>query len=156
MVGFSVTSGAAFAVGSTAKTILNLIAGSSNPPVITEFGISFDSTSVGSPVLLELCTSTQGAAGTPGTIGTVKMVRGYPSYSPVTTAAGQYSAEPTTLTPVKQWLIQPYGGLLVIQYPLGREVQGQITAATDSKGLAWRVSIPAGATNARAYIEWEE
>lgn len=154
--GFSVTSGAAFAVGATAKTLLNLIAGSSNPPIVTEFGISFDATASGTPVLVELCSSTQGAAGTPGTIGTPSQLRGYPAFSPITTAAGQYSAEPTTLVPFRQWLVQPFGGLLVIQYPLGREPAGQITAATAMKGIAIRCSASAGTPNVRGYIEWEE
>ncbi len=156
MAGFAVTSGAAFAVGTGGKTLLNVIAGSTNPPTITEFGISFDGVTASAvPALVELCSSTQAGAGTPGTIGTIKMIRGYPSYTPITSVSGQYTAEPTTLTAIKQWYVPAYMGLLVIQFPLGREVLGQISASTDMKGIALRVSAPA-AVNARAYVEWEE
>ena len=153
---FSITSGGAFAVASTGKTLLNVIAGSTNPPIITEFSVSFDGvTSNAVPALVELCSSTQGAAGTTGTIGTAKMIRGYPSFTPVTTVSGQYSAEPTTLTAIKQWYVPAFMGLLVVQWPLGREAQGQISASTDMKAVAIRVSAPA-AVNARGYVEWEE
>lgn len=155
-MGFAVTSGAAFAVSSGAKTLLNVISGSTNPPVVVEFGISFDgTTATATPALLEMCSSTQATAGTTGTIGTVKQIRGYPSWAPITTVAGQYSVEPTTLTPVKQWRIPAFMGSFVIQWPLGREPQGQISASTDMKGIAFRVSAPAS-VNAVAYVEWEE
>lgn len=155
--GFSVTSGANFAVGATAKTILNVISGTDSPPVICEFGISFDVISgAAAVVLLEMCSSTQGAAGTTGTIGTIVALRGYPSYTPRTTVAGQYSVEPTTLTAIKQWWIRPDQGPFVIQWPLNREPMGMITAATAMKGIAFRISAASGTPNARAYLEFEE
>lgn len=154
--GFRVSSGAAFAVTSGAKTLLNLIAGTSNPPTLTAFSLSFDGvTATAVPVLVELCASTQGAAGTPGTIGTVKQVREMPSWTPISTVSGQYSAEPTTLTPVSHWYVPAFMGMADWQLPLGREIKGVVTAATDFKGIAFRVSAPA-AVNARGYLEWEE
>lgn len=154
--GFSVTTGAAFAVTSGAKTILNLVAGSTNPPTVVEFSLSFDGvTSTAVPVLVEVCSSTQATAGTAGSIGTIKQVRGYPSWTPLTAPAGQYSAEPTTLTAIRQWYVPAFMGMADWQLPLGRELQGLITASTDMKGIAFRVSAPA-AVNARGYCEWEE
>ena len=154
--GFTVSSGAAFAVTSGAKTLLNVISGTTNPPIITEFSVSFDGvTATAVPALVEMCSSTQGAAGTPGTIGTVSQIRGYPSFTPVTTVSGQYTAEPTTLVVIKQWLVAAFMGTLVVQWPLGREAQGIVTAATAMKGIAFRVSAPA-AVNCRGYVEWEE
>lgn len=155
--GFSVTSGGNFALGSTAKTVLNLITGSDSPPVICEFGISFDVISgAAAVVLLEMCSSTQGAAGTTGTIGTVTAVRGYPGYTARSTVAGQYSGEPTTLVAIKQWWIRPDQGPFVIQWPLNREPMGLLTAATAMKGIAFRASTASGAPNCRAYMEFEE
>lgn len=154
--GFRVTTGGAFAVTSGAKTLINLVAGSTNPPILTEFSCSFDGVSSSAvPVLVELCTSTQATAGTAGSIGTLKQVRGTPAWAPITAPAGQYSAEPTVLTPVSQWFVPAYMGMADWAMPLGREIQGIVTASTDLKGIAIRVSAPA-AVNARGYVEWEE
>lgn len=155
-VAFSVTSGAAFAVATTAKTLLYLKAGSTNPAVISAFGISFDGVTASAvPALVEMCSSTGATAGTAGSIGTVKMIRGFPSWSPINTVSGQYSAEPGTLTPIQQWLVPAFMGSMMIQWPLGREPQLQTASATDMLGIAFRVSAPA-AVNARAFLEWEE
>lgn len=154
--GFRVSSGAAFAVTSGAKTLLNLIAGTTNPPTLTAFSLSFDGvTATAVPVLVELCSSTQAGAGTPGTIGTVKQVREMPAWTPVSTVAGQYSAEPTVLTPVSHWYVPAFMGMADWQLPLGREIKAVVTAAADFKAIAFRVSAPA-AVNARGYLEWEE
>lgn len=154
--GFACTSGAAFAVTSGAKTLLNLIASTTNQPIMTEFGVSFDGvTSSAVPALVELCASTQAAAGTTGTVGTVTQIRGYPAYTAVSTVSGQYSAEPTVLTAVKQWYVPAFMGLFTIQSPLGREPWGLGTASTSMKGIAIRVSAPA-AVNARGYLEFDE
>src|SRR5437763_16820217 len=97
--GFSVTTGAAFAVTSGAKTILNLVAGATNPPILTEFSLSFDGVTASAVlVLVELCSSPQGPAGTRGTSGPGNQGRGYPSFTPVTAPVGKYYAGPTTLT----------------------------------------------------------
>lgn len=154
--GFAGTSGGAFAVATTGKTLLKLLSGSTNPPTLVEFGISFDGTTATAvPALVELCAGDETTAGTAGSIGTVKMIRGYPSYTPISTLSGQYSAEPTNLVAIKQWYVPALMGLLVVQFPLGREALGQISATTSMKSICLRVSAPA-AVNARAYFEWEE
>jgi hypothetical protein len=156
--GYACTSGAAaFAVAAGAKTLINLIApAAAAPPVLVEFGVSFDGVTASAvPVLVELCTSTQGAAGTPGTGGTVNQIRGYPAVTAGSTVSAQYTAEPTTLNAVKQWFIPAFMGSLTVQFPLGREPMLLGTAATIMKALALRVSAPA-AVNARGYFEWDE
>jgi hypothetical protein len=155
--GYACTSGAAFAVTAGAKTLINLISGATAaPPVLVEFGVSFDGVTASAvPALVELCSSTQAGAGTPGSIGTITQIRGYAGSSSGVTTAGQYSAEPTVLTAVKQWLVPAFMGSLTIQFPLGREPMGFDTASTAGKGLAIRVSAPA-AVNCRGYIEWDE
>ena len=156
--GFRASTGAAFAVTSGAKTLINLIAGSTSPPILTEFSCSFDGTSsTAVPALVELCSSTQATAGTTGTIGSIVQVRGTngATWTPVTSAAGQYTAEPTTLTVIAQWYVAAYMGMADWQMPLGREVVGNVTASTAMKGIAIRVSAPA-AVNVRGYVEWEE
>lgn len=155
--GYACSSGAAFAVTSGAKTLLNLIApASAAPPVLVEFGISFDGVTASAvPALVELCASTQATAGTGGTVGTITQIRGYGGANAQATVLGQYSAEPTVLTPVKQWFVPAFMGLFTIQFPLGREAIGFDAASTSMKGIALRVSAPA-AVNARGYIEWDE
>lgn len=146
------TTATAFSSG-TAKTIVNLITGTRGL-ILCEFGVSFDGvTASATPVLVELCGSTQGTAGTPGTSPTPFPIRGQDAA--IATAGVDYSAEPTTVTPFKHWLVTPNGGLFVIQFPLGREVLTTIGAASALKGLLLRCNAPA-AVNGRAYMEFEE
>lgn len=105
------------------------------------------------PVTVELCSSTQGAAGT-STAFTPLQCRGWPPAAAVSTAGVNYTAEPTTLVVVKHWYVSPTSGMLV-QMPLGREVAGLITAATGGKGWALRLTAPA-AVNYKCYYEIEE
>ena len=155
--GYACTSGAAFAVTSGAKTLLLLSApASAAPPVLVEFGVSFDGVTASAvPALVELCTSTNATAGTAGSVGTTNQIRGYPAVTAGSVVTGQYSAEPTVLNPVKHWYVPAFMGLLTIQFPLGREPMLLGTASTIMKGLAIRVSAPA-AVNVRGYIEWDE
>ncbi len=137
----------------TAKTLLNLISGSSVVPIPVEFSISFDGVTASAvPVLVEMGYSTQGAAGTPGASPTPTVIRGRGAAS--STAGNNYSAEPTTLTQFKPWLVTPNGGLLVIQFPLGREPQADASGGTN-KALFLRANAPAN-VNSRAYLEFEE
>lgn len=133
----------------TAKTVLNVIAGSNALFRIIEFGVSFDGTSAtAEPVTVELCYSTQGGAGT-STSHTITQTGG-PARNVQATAARNYSAEPTTLTVWKRWLVHPQTGI-VVQFPLGREPEETVTA----DGLCLRLTAPA-AVNCQAYIEFEE
>lgn len=154
--GYTVSSGAAFALsGTVAATIVNVIAGT-RELTITELGVSFDGVTASAvPVLVELCQSTQATAGTPGASPTPAPIRPLAGGAASSCTAGvRYSAEPTVLTPVKQWLVTPNGGLFVLQHPLGRE-PGSNTSASGVKAIALRLTAPAG-VNARAYIEVEE
>lgn len=133
----------------TAKTILNVINAANGLIRLTELAVSFDGTSsTAEPVTVELCSSTQATAGT-STSHTIVQVRG-PTRTVQATAARNYTAEPTTLTVIKRWLVHPQTGLMV-QFPLGREPE-QVTTAD---GLCIRCTAPA-TVNVQAYIEFEE
>ena len=133
----------------TAKTILNVINAANGLIRITEMAVSFDGTSsTAEPVTVELCSSTQATAGT-STSHTIVQTRG-PTRTVQATAARNYTAEPTTLTVIKRWLVHPQTGLFV-QFPLGREPE-QVTTAD---GLCIRCTAPA-AVNVQAYMEFEE
>ncbi len=138
----------------TAKTILNLIAGANQQAIITEFSVSFDGvTASATPVLVELCQSTQAGAGTAGSTPTPALIRGLGTAG--ATTGINYSAEPTVLSVIKHWLVTPNGGLLVIQSPLGRETITNLSGSSTVKAVAVRCTAPA-AVNVRGYIEFEE
>lgn len=137
----------------TAKTLVNLIASANKAPLLCEMSASFDGVTASAvPVLVDLGYSTQAGAGTPGTSPTPTLIRG--RGTAVSTSAVDYSVEPTALTAFKHWFVTPNGGLLVIQYPLGREAQGDLSGGTN-KALFLRANAPA-IVNARAYMEFEE
>jgi hypothetical protein len=133
----------------TAKTILNVIAGSNALVRICEIGVSFDGiSSTDEPVVVELCSSTQATSGTSTSQSPVQM-RG-PTRTVQASGARNYTAEPTVLTVIKRWLVHPQTGIIV-QFPLGREPEQTTTA----DGLCIRCTAPA-AVNAQGYIEFEE
>ena len=157
MIGGTATAGASALAGSTAKTVVLLLAASANQMAITEIGVSFDGVTASAvPVLVELVSGTAGGAGTPrATLASGKQLRGWPAQASATTCGDTYSAEPTTQLVNRKWLVSPNGGLFVEQFPLGREPTGIITAATDAKTWSLRLTAPA-AVNCHAYIEFEE
>lgn len=143
------TNGDIALTAATAKTILNVINAANGLIRITEMAVSFDGTSsTAEPVTVELCSSTQATAGT-STSHTIVQTRG-PTRTVQATAARNYTAEPTTLTVIKRWLVHPQTGLFV-QFPLGREPE-QVTTAD---GLCIRCTAPA-TVNVQAYMEFEE
>ena len=145
------TVGSLALTAATAKTILNLITAANSLTRIVEFSVSFDgATATAVPAVVELCYSTQAGTGTVGTAPTVNQIRG-PTRTVQATAAQGYTAEPTVLTPWKRWLVPVFNGLLVMQFPLGREPEQIVTA----DALALRVTAPA-VVNVSGYIEFEE
>jgi hypothetical protein len=133
----------------TAKTILSFLAAANALIRLVEFGVSFDGTSAtAEPATIELCGSTEGAAGT-STAQTPVQMRG-PTRTVQGSGKRNFTAEPTTLTCWKRWLVHPQTGI-EMQYPLGREPE-QITTAD---AMCLRVTAPA-TLNAQGYMEVEE
>lgn len=146
----------AFALGTGAKTAVNLIASSDVPICLVEFGVSVDAAT--GRCFVELCESTQATAGTAGATTGHKQLRGFTSgdsATPRTTYGREYSAEPTTLTVLKMWRFA-CPGPFVIQSPLSREIESLVSGSTKYKALALRLSVDAGTPNGDAYMEWEE
>ncbi len=144
------TEGAEALAAATAETILNLINAANSLVRLIEFGISFDGvTATAVPVLVELMNSTQATAGTSSS-ATIRQLRG-PTRTVQASAAHSYTVEPTVLTGLREWLVRPDGGLLIIQFPLGREPE-QVTTAD---GFPIRATAPA-IVNVRGYMEFEE
>lgn len=149
MAGYTVqTTGDVALSAATAKTILGVVAGSGITIRVTEFDVSFDGTSsTAEPVTVELCRGDGSTAGT-STSQTPAQVRGA-TRTVQSSGARNYTAEPTSLTVVKRWLVHPQTGRGV-QFPLGRECEH-----TGAGGLFLRLTAPA-TVNAQAFIEFEE
>ena len=91
-------------VAATAKTVVNLISGAADSPLVTELSIGFDGVTASAvPVLVDFGYSTQATAGTPGTSPTPTLIRGRGTAG--STAAVDYSAEPTALTAFILYLV---------------------------------------------------
>lgn len=144
------TNGDIALAAATAKTIMNIINATNGLIRLCEFAVSFDGvTATAEAVTVELCSSTQATAGTT-TSHTIAQCRG-PVRTVQATAARNYTVEPTVLTVLKRWLVTPFAGCLVVQFPLGREPE-QVTTAD---GLCIRCTAPA-IVNVQGYMEFEE
>lgn len=158
MTGGTATAGAVALSAATAKTVLGVAAGSANQPSFTQVSISFDGISAsGVPVLCEMVSGTNATnpPGTASTSVTPKQHRGWPAQSSQATAAYNWTSEPTVLEVYDKMLLTPNGGLIVIQFPMGREPTGIITAATQFKFHGIRLTAPA-AVNCHCVLEHEE
>ena len=154
------TGGSAIALSAaTAKTVMYVNSGANVDCCLSEFAIGFDGVNAAAtPVLVELTQGTKASNSTPGTGSTSftpLQVRGWPVKSAASAAANTCTSEPTVQTSVKQWLLTPNGGLLVMQYPLGKEPSGHNIASTAGLQIALRVTAPA-TVNCRGYMEWDE
>ena len=149
--GYVVNTEAAEALAAaTAETVLNVVNATNGLIRLVEFSISFDGvTATNVPVLVELCSCTQAGAGTSSS-ATITQIRG-PTRTVQATAEHSYSVEPTVITVLKPYLIRPDGGLVVIQFPLGREPEQTVTV----DGLLLRCTAP-DAVNVWAGMEFEE
>lgn len=143
------TNGDIALTAATAKTIMSVINAANGLIRLCELSVSFDGTSGSAePVTVELCSSTEGGAGT-ATSHTIAQIRGA-TRAVQATAKRNFTAEPTTLTVLKRWLVHPQTGI-VVQFPLGREPE-QVTTAD---ALCVRCTAPAN-VNAQGCLEFEE
>lgn len=142
-----------FAATAGAKTVLNVIAGANQPVSIIEWGVSFDGvTGSAVPATVELCQSTQGAAGTSaGSVPAIVQVSGR-SITAQPTSGHNYTVEPTTLTVIEQFFVSQFMGMLVKQYPLAQEPDSDLSGGT-IKALAIRVNVTAN-VNVLAYMRF--
>ena len=153
-VGYVSVLEAAFAATAGAKTALMVIPGANSGILVVEFGISFDGVTASAvPALVELVSSTQAGAGTGTGTPTVTQVRGRVTGGEAPTATGRYSAEPTTLVRHKAWYVTPNNGILVVQFPLGREPETDDSGGT-IKAYGIRVNVSAN-VNVMCYMETE-
>ena len=154
--GYTVTTGtsATALAAATPKTLIDLIAGANTQCILTQYAVSFDGISASAvPVLMEWCQSTQATAGTPGSSPTPTLIRGLGTSG--ATPGINYSIEPTVLTVFDHFFLTPNGGTIVVQFPLGREPQTNLSGSATIKAIALRATAPA-IVNVRASLWWDE
>lgn len=122
---------------------------------LVEFSISFNGTTASqAPILVKLRQIT--ATGT-GTACTEVAVQRTGKTAPQCQAKHTLTVEPTMVATVAlgQWYVHPQGGLLVVQYPLGREPV--ICDGSGSQGLALELTSASGVTpTAACHMTWDE
>lgn len=120
---------------------------------LTGLSVSLNGSSAAQAVQFDLyrVNSLGSPAGSSGT--------GYPMMSESTPATPQSSflytltTEPTSVYVLESWLVQELGGLLVVQWPLGREYG----SASSGSRLGFRYTTASGVTpGAIANFYWEE
>lgn len=139
--GYTASTGTAVPlVAATAKSVIGVSAPATFGVDLKKLRVSFDGITAGAaPVLVELCYATfaTNAPGTASTSLTVQQVYGR-SITPGFTAARAWTAEPTVLTAIDNWLLTPTGGLVVYDIPLGDTPDSAV-----SQGFVIRCTAPA-------------
>lgn len=119
---------------------------------LSRFGVSFDGSAAAQGIGVELyIVVTIGSAA--GTSFTPTKYSDPNSAAATLTALINLSVEPTTVTVLEEFMVTPFGGLLVIDNPLGRE------AMAAAAGARWglRYTTASGVTpNYRSYCLFEE
>lgn len=144
--GYTAVTGAAVATGTAIKCIVSAICPATFGGDLKKFRIGFDGvTATAVPVLIELYKFTTDGTGTAGTVNQV--------YGPTITAGFttkyNYTANPTGLTVVDQWLLDPNKGVVLYDFPLGDTPD---CAVSNGFGL---FTTAAATVNARATL-WVE
>jgi hypothetical protein len=132
--------------------LLNPVTG---PFIPVELGISFNASVSSVPIRADLyiAASVGSAAGNSASVYPV----GSTTVAATTTAMTALGTEPSTKTLISSWFIQPFGGVLDIQYPLGREGLSSIGGATTNGRVGLQINTPTGITcNVLSYVWFEE
>jgi hypothetical protein len=154
-VGYKVSTSAAVALtGGAAKTCLMVITPAQFGGVLRKARIGFDGVTASAvPALVEVVQSTNATNSTPGTNNTnenanIVQYKGR-SITAGFTAFSASTSEPTVLTVMDSWLLTPAGGLVVYDFPLGDEIECNVSA-----GLGVRINAPAN-VNTRVSLSFE-
>lgn len=137
---FTSTEGSVSLSAATAKSVLGVTAPNSFGVDLRKFSVGFDGvTTTAVPVLVELCYATfaTNAPGTNSTSTTVDQVYGR-SITAGFTAAKTWTTEPTVLTPLREFLLTPTGGLVFYDFALGESFDSAV-----SNGFVLRCTAPA-------------
>ena len=155
MAGFAVVIGSGVALTPGApKTTVMITPGSSVPLRLVEAAIGFDgTTAANTPVLVEAVVWSGVTLGNK-TNATPQQTYGESTATTIASGFVNFTTESTALTVIKEWLVTPNGGLMIIQSPLNRELLST-TSLGSIKGFAIRCTAQQ-AVNVRGYIEYSE
>jgi hypothetical protein len=143
------TAAAVGLVAATAKSVLSAIAPAQFGVDLQKIRVSFDGVTASAvPVYCELCLSTQAGAGTSGTAVTVAQVYGR-TITAGFTGGSNFSAEPTVLTVIDSFLLDPNKGLVIYDWGAGTTPDTAV-----SQAMVLRCTAPA-AVNIRASMWFE-
>lgn len=151
-VGYATSTESAVALAAaTAKSILGIRGNAAFGVDLLGFRVGFDGVTASAvPVLVELCYATfaTNPPGTNSTSATVDTLYGR-QVTHGFTAAKNWSAEPTVLTPLDEWLLTPNGGLVIKDIPRDRTPDSAF-----SEGFVLRCTAPA-IVNVRGSFQFE-
>jgi hypothetical protein len=151
-VGYVTSTESAVALAAaTAKSILGVRGNAAFGVDLLGFRVGFDGVTASAvPVVVELCYATfaTNGPGTNSTSSTIDTMYGRAVASGMT-GAKNWTAEPTVLTPLDEWLLTPNGGLVIKDIPRDRTPDSAF-----SEGFVLRLTAPA-IVNVRATMHFE-
>lgn len=134
----------------TTKTLIGVTPGT-DFFLVAQLSISMDASAAAAGVSFEMYRAS--TTGTATTTTPVKANRGSDAGAATSTARITFTVEPTLVEIIDDWYLQPFGGIMVLQYPLGRE---PISVASGN-GICLRYITPAAVTpNCRATVWFDE
>jgi hypothetical protein len=140
------TEGAVALSAATAKCVVGVKAHANSGLLLVGLRVAFDGVTASAiPVLAEVgyCTWATNSPGTNSTSTTPRQKNGRVLTAGFTSAK-TWTAEPTTITVLDEWLLTPNGGLVYADLPLGTELDSAL-----AEGFVLRLTAPA-TVNARA------
>lgn len=150
--GYAIVTGAAVSLSAaTAKSVLGVRGNAAFGVDLRKFSVAFLGVTASEvPVLVELCAATfaSNEPGTNSTSVTPAQIYGRATTHGVT-AARNWTAEPTVLTVIREWLLTPAGGIVIYDYPLGDSPDSPV-----SEGFVLRCTAPSS-TSVRASMDFE-
>jgi hypothetical protein len=149
---YSISTGAIALTAATTQSLW-LLNPANDSSTIAELSVSFNGSSVAQAIEVDLyrVNSLGSAAGTAAVVN--QWTDTTTASSGENTALTALTVEPTSVFVLSQWYVSPFSGLLVIQYPLGREPGTQFSGSR----VGLRCITPAGVSpSALSYVIWQE
>lgn len=150
MATYSITTEGSEGVTTSTETILQLKGATTTKPRLVAWGISFSGIDpVGAPIQVDLLRQTTNGTNS----GAAEIQLDADDEAPGVTGFTSFSAEPTAGAILEQYFVHPQGGVVIREYPPGREIAIS-KSASDYLGI--RVVSPGAAVNVLAWMQWEE
>lgn len=154
-VGYGINTSAAVAISTTAKSVLGIRAGAAFGLQLKHLEVGFNGTTASDgPVYVELCTCTFATNSTPGTANTNENSNIRQQYGRLLTngmtAMSAWTSEPTVLSVLDDFWLDPNKGLLIYDYLLGQEPDTAL-----NEGFVLRCTSATGTPSVRSSLKVE-